>query len=91
MYRRDGQEYNTFSIPFTNASAEPMAETHNTMLLDKAVRGFLELTFPTSEKKQGSILVKKIGTDLLTSLSINSISMSFCPETCEIHKHKIVN
>lgn len=47
----------TFSIAFTKAFAEPMADTHNMMALHKAPRGSLELIFDTSKKFKGVILV----------------------------------
>lgn len=78
----------TFSIAVTKAFAEPMADTHNMMVLLKAPKGSLELIFATSKKCEGVILVKKIGRDSLTSRIICSISLRFCSETCAISKHK---
>jgi hypothetical protein len=51
------RKVSTFSIAFTKAFAEPMADTHNMMASLKASRGSSELIFATSKKCEGVILV----------------------------------
>lgn len=49
---------NTFLRPCAKASADPIAETHNRTELHTVVKGISELTFSTSKKHEGAILVK---------------------------------
>jgi hypothetical protein len=54
---KNERKVSTFSIAFTKAFAEPMADTHNMTASHKASRDSLELIFATSKKCEGVNLV----------------------------------
>lgn len=69
-------------MPCTKAFAKPIAETHNTTMLSRVLKGNLQEVSLTLKKYEGAILVKKTGIDSLMFRSVDSIAFTLWSDVC---------